>query len=321
MVAVTLGRARFMQRLKPALALVICAAFLSSCAAVPPSARQPDSGTTQEKSVIEQVGVGFYQEVSWSPDGKALSVSILELSDTTEGFQYRVHLLDTAAAELAALTSGPMDLWTSWSPDGSRIAYASRVAGASDIFVVRADGTDRTQLTDDPADDTQPDWSPDGGHIAFVSKRGGTEQVYVMTADGSEQVRVGASERSAQNPNWSPDGSRIAYFETDAAGMDEIFVINADGTERRRVASGVWPHWSPDGSRILFGAPEGLSLISADATSKSLLISGAQFGVFSPDGSKIAYIKTTDGHVSVYVMDSDGSRPVRLLTRPAPNWK
>jgi TolB protein len=141
-----------------------------------------------------------------------------------------------------------------------------------------------------------------------------------MKADGLEQVRIGAAERDAQNPDWSPDGKRIAYYETDSTGRDEIYVINADGTERRRLALGVWPHWSPDGSKLLFGAPGGLSTISVDGTSESMLVAGAQFGAFSPDGGRIGYIIAANGQVSVHVMNSDGSRSVRLLTRPAPKW-
>jgi TolB protein len=247
-------------------------------------------------------------------------VSILEQTDTPERFRYRVHRLIISASELVALTPGPMDLWSSWAPDGGHIAYASRVDRTSDIFVMRADGSNPTRLTDDPADDTQPDWSPDGAHIAFISRREGTEQVYVMKADGSEQVRIGAAERDAQNPDWSPDGKRIAYYETDSTGLDEIYVINADGTARRRLALGVWPHWSPDGSKLLFGAPGGLSTISVDGTSESMLVAGAQFGAFSPDGRRIGYIIAANGQVSVHVVNSDGSRSVRLLTRPAPKW-
>src|SRR5689334_10585394 len=64
-----------------------------------------------------------------------------------------------------------------------RIVYSSE----GDVYVINADGTGRTQLTEDPAEDFDPVWSPDGTQIAFRSHRDGNEEVYLMNADGSNQ--------------------------------------------------------------------------------------------------------------------------------------
>ena len=50
---------------------------------------------------------------------------------------------------------------------------------------MHADGSEQTNLTNDPADDHDPVWSPDGTKIAFASDRDGYAQLYVMNADGS----------------------------------------------------------------------------------------------------------------------------------------
>ena len=83
-----------------------------------------------------------------------------------------------------------------WSPDGSRIAYA--VSDQSDyaweIFTMNADGSDQRRVTDYPGYDMGPVWSPDGSMLAFTSDRfrgpdaRGEDQSglpYVMNADGS----------------------------------------------------------------------------------------------------------------------------------------
>ena len=57
-----------------------------------------------------------------------------------------------------------------WSPDGSKIAFASAREGSYDIYVMDADGTDRVALTHDAAFDTVPLWSPDGRTILFHSR-------------------------------------------------------------------------------------------------------------------------------------------------------
>jgi len=68
----------------------------------------------------------------------------------------------------------PWDSQPVWSPDGSRIAfYSDRKFNLPDrddnvdIYVMAADGTGLTRLTDDPASDAFPYWSPDGQRLAF----------------------------------------------------------------------------------------------------------------------------------------------------------
>jgi Tol biopolymer transport system component len=92
-----------------------------------------------------------------------------------------------------------------WSPDGTKIAYeAAGANGKSDIFVMNADGTGRTQLTTHPGRDENPDWSPDGTQIAFYSERTGNGQIYVMNADGTNQHRVTHDPWYDQAVRWQP---------------------------------------------------------------------------------------------------------------------
>src|SRR5262245_47152546 len=72
-------------------------------------------------------------------------------------------------------------------PPYYRIAFASSRDGNAEIYMMNADGSHLTNLTNNPADDGSPVWSPSGHQIAFVSSRdnGG---IYVMNADGSNQT-------------------------------------------------------------------------------------------------------------------------------------
>ena len=59
------------------------------------------------------------------------------------------------------LTHNRVDDWrSSWSPDGTRIAFGSTRDGNWEIYVMNADGSGQTRLTDNTADDWWPSWSP-----------------------------------------------------------------------------------------------------------------------------------------------------------------
>ena len=61
-------------------------------------------------------------------------------------------------------------------------------------------GTNRTRLTNNPADDYPPTWSSDSSMIAVHSNRDGNEEVYVMNTGGTNQTNVANGFTAA----WSP---------------------------------------------------------------------------------------------------------------------
>jgi len=90
-----------------------------------------------------------------------------------------------------------------------KIAFTSIRDGNEEIYVMNADGTDQTRLTNNPAGDWNPDWSPDGTRIAFNSNReSGQDEIYVMNPDGSGVTDLTNNPASDGSPTWSPDGTK-----------------------------------------------------------------------------------------------------------------
>ena len=79
------------------------------------------------------------------------------------------------------LVPSPVDeLSPRWSPDGNRILFWSWRTGNPELFLVKPDGSDLTQLTDNLAWDVYSTWSPDGKKISFDSDRMGNFDIWVM---------------------------------------------------------------------------------------------------------------------------------------------
>jgi Tol biopolymer transport system component len=187
---------------------------------------------------------------AWSRDGTRIAAAG-ELPTCgpriCNGTAYRIMVINADSSALVVLTSSGFDREPAWSPNG-RIAFTNTFTNGSDIFVMNADGTGLTNLTNDPASDDSPAWSPDGTKIAFRSNRTGIYDLYVMNTDGSGVTALTADSATEGRPAWSPDGTKIA-FASDRDGDYEVYVMNADGSGVRALtdnpAFDARPAWSP----------------------------------------------------------------------------
>jgi hypothetical protein len=102
-------------------------------------------------------------------------------------------------------TDTGVDHFPGWSPDGSKIAFAStRGGGGFEIYTMNANGTNVQQLTSDGVQSNTPAYSPDGSQIAFQRGVDGDVETFIMAASGGDFTRLTTSSGLDGDPDWKP---------------------------------------------------------------------------------------------------------------------
>ena len=269
-----------------------------------------------------------YQAVSWSPDGKYLGFTRMEMSNTQpRTMKADIYTMKADGTGLKKITGDERnEIGPSWSKNGKRLYFGAMTPDqkSSDIFSANADGSGLTQLTHGQGKIGSPAVSPDGEKVVYnvylVERK---PQIHVMNADGTGAKGLTNDNTLAfYSPVWSPDGKKIVYYLEKGDNKDQIWVMNADGSNQTLLTNNIghnfYPSWSANGKRIIFtstrdGEEQGLYSMNADGSDvKRIKDVPSFFARYSPDGKKIAYIAGRFPQTSIMVANADGTNAKKV---------
>jgi TolB protein len=243
--------------------------------------------------------------------------------------------------DLTALTCDPrLPAYSqnpAWSANGKKIAFQLDADDTDDIprdlWVMGANGNDRTNITETPdVDEWQPTWFPSGDKIAY--RGNGDIEVATLGKNG----KVTKTTRLASNggqPAVSPNGKELA-FVSERGGDSEIYVMRADAPEGpnnkpvkltdNKTYGDLAPDWHPDGSKLVYAScrPKcDIFVMKEDGSGKKNLTrnsdSYAGDPAFSRDGRYIVFSRD-DG---LWRMRADGTRLTQItedVDDSQPDW-
>lgn len=138
-----------------------------------------------------------------------------------------------------------------------QIAY---VIGTSEenasIYVADSNGGSRDLLTSSDCDSSVPHWSPDGTSIVFQSDCGGTYDIWQMSASGNSPfMLIGSQGYDDREAHYALSGDQIVYVRHELGvsyNTNGDIRIYSNGSDRSTGLSGRGPVFSPDGSKLAY---------------------------------------------------------------------
>ncbi|HEX4945179.1 MAG TPA: protein kinase [Blastocatellia bacterium] len=251
---------------------------------------------------------------SLSPDAQRLvSERVEETSPNAD-----LRLLDLARGTDTRFTFDPLhDQFGIWSPDGSRLVWASNRDGVANLYQKAASGAgqDELLLRSDYAK-RAVDWSADGRFILYVEN---SNDLWVLPLAGGRKPWPWLNTPFAEYAGkFAPDGKWIAYMSNES-GRNEIYVQSfvpdapASGSKwQLSTQGGIFPAWRRDGRELYFVSPDN-TLMAVDVTLGATVKAGTPRALFSLRDQRVTLYAsltvTGDGQRFLFPVDEATALP------------
>jgi Tol biopolymer transport system component len=210
-----------------------------------------------------------------------------------------------------------------YAPDGKAVMFSSNRGGTLDLWEVSVETGEVHRVTDDPADDWDPEYSPDGRSFVWCSARSGAFEIWTARRDGSAPRQVSHDSLDAENPSVSPDNRWVLYSSANG-GKSGLWQVPLGGGNGELVLRGgtLIPDLSPDGryvSVITAVGTLGAQLNVFDLAERKILKAGVPLHVL-PGAIQMGRSRVSpDGRSVLYIHAGEDGHPV-LLRRPLSAW-
>jgi Tol biopolymer transport system component len=217
-----------------------------------------------------------------------------------------------------------------WSPDGTRILFASSRTGLFQLYIKNADGSEDEKLLpldiSDKADQYPAAWSPDGRHILY-QRTAEANRLWVADMPELTTRPLLKGPETTRNGQFSPEGNWVAYA-SNASGKWEIYVTSfpdVHGKWQISSAGGTQPRWRGDGKELFYLASDG-KMMAVPLTVGGHFDSGAPVALFqaSPKeqvaGSElVTWDVTKDGQRFLIntQLENEEAKPMMVIL----NWR
>lgn len=278
--------------------------FVSYRGGVQPSIwRVPVSGD-EEPQMISTSGRDI-TNLAASPDGKTLA--FVENNKNTD--IWRVSANQKTPEKFAASIYSEHD--PNFSPDGSRVVFASNRTGKYEIWMADADGKNLRPLTDLSAYANVPRFSPDGANVAYSGTTDDNPDIFIVSTELGTDRRLTENPARESSPSWSADG-KFVYFTTDRTGENQIWKMPVGGAESEAVQI------TKGGAFLALPAPDGKTVFYTKANESADLWrvpadGGAEEKL--PEFARAGFIKNwtmTRSGIYFIVRDSDQTLKIKF---------
>jgi Tol biopolymer transport system component/DNA-binding winged helix-turn-helix (wHTH) protein len=258
-----------------------------------------------------------------SPDGKRLAVSRAGLQSgnsratlSAPSAPADIWVLNLARGDASRVTFDFAAVRPVWSPDGSRIAFASNREGALNLYQKASSGAGSEELLLKSSEDKLPsDWSSDGRFLIYGSVSPKTKfDLWVLPLDGDRKpfpfLQTQFSEGAG---SLSPNGQWMAY-QSYESGRWEVYVRpfgqsagrgNQTETDKWLISTegGIFVRWRGDGKELFYLLPDETMIMAVEVKS------GTSKGrpTFEAGVPKRLFNVRTYGH-SPFTVTADGQR-------------
>ena len=104
------------------------------------------------------------------------------------------------------------------SPDAQKVAYTVAYYSVPEnkshnvIYLMNADGTGNTLLTQGAGNEGEPRWIKGGTKLAYLSAANGKNEVWEMNPDGSGRTMIASYDKDIEGFSFSPDGKKLLFI-------------------------------------------------------------------------------------------------------------